>query len=94
MDIFYLMEIAIIVISVITIWLEIKVMTKLGFNLLTASVVIVALFWAVYYGYQLVRELLNLSLPVHRVYVRSGILLSMTVFAAKAIRIIRKIQKQ
>lgn len=90
MDIFYLMEIAIIIISMLTIFLEIKVIIKFGFNLLTAAVVFVALFWTVYYGYQLVHEMLGFSLPTYEIYVRSGILLSMTVFAAKAIRVARK----
>lgn len=92
MDTFIVMEILIIVISIVTVVLEIRKMLKLGFHPITFFVIIVGLYWGIFYGYQLIRITYELSLPSHRVFVRSGILLSMTVFLAKVIRVNRRIK--
>lgn len=92
MDIFWFMQILIVLVSICTICLEIRKMAKLGFHLLTFLVVLVLMFWVVYYSYQLIRELFALSLPSHRTFVRSGILMSVSLFLAKAIRVNRSIK--
>lgn len=93
MDIIYkAMEISIILVSLATIFLEIRKMIKLGYHPITMFVVIIGIFWAVFYSYQLVRVQFDLSLPDHRTFVRSGILFSMVVFLSKAIRVNRRIK--
>lgn len=92
MDIFYIIQCAIIIVALSTVYLEIRKMVKLGFHFLTTSVVVVSIFWAVYYFYQLIREAYGLSLPDHRSFVRSGILLTMSVLLAKAIRVNRRLK--
>lgn len=92
MNIFSLMKFAIVIVAISTLLLELRKIVKLGFHWITASVIAVSLFWAVYYMYQIIRIYFNMSLPDHRVYVRSGILLSLTVFLAKAIRVNKEIK--
>lgn len=91
-DIFFIMQLAIIIVSLTTIILEIRKMRNLGFHVITLMVVLVCFYWAGYYIYQIVREILDISFLSHRVFVRSGILFSVVVFLAKAIRVNRRIK--
>ena len=93
MDIFWIMQIIIVIVALVTVFLEIRKIKNLGFHIITFMVILACLFWATYYSYQLVREIFNYSLPAHRVFVRSGILFSLVVFLAKAIRVNRSIMK-
>lgn len=92
MNIFLLMEFLIVIISIATVYLEIRKMIKLGFHQLTFFAVLVSLYWTIFYIYQLVRVEFNLTLPDHRAFVRSGILFSMVVFLSKAINVNRRIK--
>jgi hypothetical protein len=46
---------------------------------------LMALYWAVYYSYSIYRALFNVSLNLHQIFVRSGILLTLALVAANAL---------
>ena len=92
LDIYILMEVSIVLVSLCAIVLEIRKMVKLGFHPITFLVVVACSFWASFYSYQIVRLFFDLSLPDHRTFVRSGILFSVVIFLIKAIRVNRRIK--
>lgn len=91
MDVYELIKAPIVIVSIATSLLEIKKIRKLGFHWVTFSVVVIGFYWAGYYTYSILRAIHGWSFTEHQVFVRSGILLSMVVFLAKAIRMNRRI---
>jgi len=43
------------------------------------------LYWAAYYAYSILRVLLDLRMPAHQVFVRSGILLTVALVGGNAL---------
>ena len=91
MDLFVLMKVLIVLFGISIVFLEIRKMYKLGFHWLTTAVVIIGLYWAGYYTYLILQARYGWAFPEHGVFVRSGILLTMAICLAKAIRANRSI---
>ena len=53
----------------------------------------VALYWAAYYAYSLIRTFLDLRWPAHQIFVRSGILLTVSLVAAGAMMTLRELRR-
>jgi len=51
------------------------------------------IYWAVYYAYSIVRPYFNVLLPTHQVFVRAGILLTISFISANALMTLKKIGK-
>lgn len=54
---------------------------------------IMGIYWAVYYAYSLIREQFNISLPAHQIFVRAGILLTVSLVASGALMTLRELRK-
>lgn len=91
MDVYTFMKILIVLVGISAAILEIRKMVKLGFHWITMMVVMITLYWAGYYTFSFLRPILGWGFADHRIFVRSGVLLSTVVFLAKAIRINRSI---
>lgn len=91
-DIFFAMQLAIVFVSLATIVLEIRKMRNFGFHVITLMVVLVCSYWAGYYIYQIVNEILGVPISENSVLIKSGILFSVVIFLAKAIRVNRRIK--
>ena len=92
LDVYMLIELLIILAGLGTVVLEIRKIKKLGFHPVTFFAAAVALYWALFYTYQISRIWFDISIPDHRTFVRSGILLSVVLLLTKAIRVNRKIK--
>lgn len=52
------------------------------------------IYWAVYYSYSLVREVFNITqIPTHQIFVRSGLLITVTLVASHAMLTLRELRK-
>jgi hypothetical protein len=51
------------------------------------------IYWAVYYIYSIVREVTGASLPTHQIFVRAGILLTLSLVASGAFLTLRELKR-
>ena len=51
------------------------------------------IYWAVYYTYSLIQAVTDLRLPQHQVFVRAGILLTVSLVASGALMTLRELRK-
>lgn len=53
----------------------------------------VGLYWAAYYTYSIVQVLVDIRLPSHQIFVRSGILLTVSLVGAHAMMTLRALRR-
>ena len=51
------------------------------------------LYWAGYYAYSIIRSVLDLRLPSHQIFVRSGILLTVSFVGANAMLTLKALKR-
>lgn len=93
MDVYEFEKIAIVIVSLIMAYAEFRQAIILKGSWIKLGLAAVGLYWAVYYSYSLYRTYFNLRLADHQVFVRSGILITVSLVAAGAIRTLRILRR-
>jgi hypothetical protein len=86
MNIFELEKVVIIIVSLAMAYAEFRQAVLLKGSWIKVGLGFMGLYWAAYYAYALYRDYYNIRLPIHQVFVRSGILLTVTLVAIGAFR--------
>lgn len=93
MDVYEFEKVAIVIMSLIMAYAEFRQAIMLKGSWVKVGLGSVGLYWAVYYSYLLYLSYYNLSLSDHNVFVRSGILITVSLVAAGAIRTLRILRR-
>lgn len=51
------------------------------------------IYWAVYYSYSIIQAMSDLRLPQHQIFVRAGVLLTVSLVASGAMMTLRELRK-
>jgi len=51
------------------------------------------IYWAIYYLYSIIQNIYDLRLPTHQIFVRSGLLVTLSLVAAGAILTLRELKR-
>lgn len=95
MEFWYEFEKVIIVIVSITLaYVEFRQAIILKGSWVKIGMGFIGVYWAIYYSYSLYRTHFDLRLPSHQVFVRSGVLLSLALTLAGAIRTLRMLRSK
>lgn len=54
---------------------------------------VMGLYWAAYYIYSLIQALTDLRLPAHQIFVRSGLLITLSLVASGAFLTLRELKR-
>ena len=93
MDVYEFEKIAIVIVSLIMAYAEFRQAIILKGSWIKLGLGAIGLYWAVYYSYSIYRTYFNLRLADHQVFVRSGILITVSLVAASAIRTLRILRR-
>mgnify|MGYP000876476418 FL=1 len=93
MDVYEFEKIAIVIVSLIMAYAEFRQAIILKGSWIKLGLGAIGLYWAVYYSYSIYRTYFNLRLADHQVFVRSGILITVSLVAAGAIRTLRILRR-
>ena len=95
MDILYEIEKGLIVIaSLIMAYTEFAQAIKYRRSWIKWGLGFMGIYWAVYYSYSLVRTVFEIEqLPAHQIFVRAGILLTVSLVASGALMTLRELRK-
>lgn len=93
MDVYEFEKIAIVIASLVMAYAEIRQAIILKGSWIKVGLGLMGFYWAVYYSYSIYRTYFNLRLADHNVFVRSGILITVSLVAAGAIRTLRILRR-
>ena len=94
MDILYEIEKGLIVIaSLIMAYAEFAQAIRYRRSWIKWGLGCMGIYWAVYYTYSLIQTMTDLRLPQHQVFVRAGILLTVSLVASGALMTLRELRK-
>ena len=85
MDIFELEKVAIVVVALIMAYAEFMQGLKYRKRWIKFGLAFMGLYWAGYYTYSLLRTYFGWSFPEHQIFVRSGILMTLSLVASGAL---------
>lgn len=84
-DLFYeLMKVAIVIAGLLMAYAEFAQASKYRRGWIKVGLGVMGLYWAAYYTYSLMRVYFGWAFPEHRVFVRSGILIIISLVASGA----------
>jgi hypothetical protein len=92
MDFYQLEKVVIIVVGLIMAYAEAKQGLMYRRRWIKFGLAFTGVYWAAYYGYSLLRDTYDWVFPEHRIFVRSGILLTLSLVAAGAIVTLRELR--
>ena len=93
MDVYEFEKIAIVIVSLIMAYAEFRQAIILKGSWIKLGLGAIGFYWAVYYSYSLYLSYYNLRSSDHHVFVRSGILITVSLVAAGAIRTLRILRR-
>jgi hypothetical protein len=83
--VFYELEkIAIVIAGLLMAYAEFKQVSRYRMRWIKCGLGIMGLYWAAYYSYSLLRASFGWSFPDHQIFVRSGILVTISLVASGA----------
>ena len=94
MDVYEFEKVAIVIMSLIMAYAEFRQAIILKGSWVKVGLGSVGLYWAVYYSYSLYRSYFDLRLVDHQVFVRSGILITISFVTAGAIRTLAMLRRK
>ena len=95
MDILYEAEKGIIVlVSLLMAYAEFSQAAKYRRSWIKWALGCMGIYWAVYYSYSLVRTIFSITqIPTHQIFVRSGLLLTLSLIASNAMLTLRELRR-
>jgi len=93
MDVYEFEKIAIVIASLVMAYAEIRQAIILNGSWIKVGLGLMGFYWADYYSYSLYLSYYNLRSSDHNVFVRSGILITVSLVAAGAIRTLRILRR-
>jgi hypothetical protein len=84
MNLLEIEKIAIVVVALFMAYAELAQALKYRKRWIKYGLAIMGLYWAGYYSYSLLRTRFDLTFPEHQIFVRSGILLTLSLVASGA----------
>ena len=84
MDFYELEKVAIVIVALLMSYAELKQGLLYRRRWIKFGLAFMGLFWAAYYGYSILQNVCGLEFLDHRIFVRSGILLTLSLVASGA----------
>lgn len=94
MDMFYeLVKVLIVFASLIMAYAEFSQAARYRRSWVKWGLGFMGIYWAAYYTYSIVQAMTDLRLPTHQIFVRSGILLTVSLVASGALMTLKELRK-
>ena len=94
MDILYELEKGLIVVaSLIMAYAEFAQAIRYRRSWVKWGLGIMGIYWAAYYTYSIIQAMTDLRLPTHQIFVRAGILLTISLVASGALMTLKELRK-
>lgn len=94
MELLYELEkVVIVIVSVLMAYAEFSQAARYKRSWVKWALGVMGVYWAVYYTYSIIQAIADLRLPSHQIFVRSGLLLTISLVTSNALLTLREYKR-